>query len=83
MRRQLALALAAMFMVLSSSPSPAQQQKQPSPITSDRKSLCDAVLNMCVSDCYLTLGTAQGSVTTTCTRNCTRQYHRCKRGGRL
>ena len=83
MRRHLALAVAAMLIVLSSSThSDSEQKKQPTTDSSSKKDLCDAVLNMCIGDCYATLGT-DSAVTRTCTTNCTRQYNRCKKTGKI
>ncbi len=84
MRRHLAMAVAATLIVLTSSThSDAETRRQPDTTTSSpQKQLCDAVLNMCVSDCYEVLGTEQ-QASRTCTTNCTNQYHRCKKTGKI
>jgi hypothetical protein len=81
----IAAATGAFISVLAAS-SIADTKKQSDPgatsTASPQKQLCDAVLNMCVSRCYETLGTVQDA-SRTCTRNCTNQYHRCKKTGTL
>ena len=76
--RHLTLAVAAMLIVLSSSTYSDAEQRKPGTISPARKEMCDSVLNDCIFDCY-----DRYDPPTSCTRACTNQYRRCKRGGNL